>query len=297
VGRQVAYIAQQALNGLQTGVVYALLGCGFVMAYGVSGRIDLSFGALVMWGGQTLILAAIALAPLFLPAPMMFACAIALALIGNAALGWAMARQVTVPMAGRGGLAPLVATLGFLIALSEAARLRADSRDVWLPPVLAGAYDVFGVTVRQMQIVNLAVSASAVALLAWLILRTRFGRAWRAISDDPVMARLSGVDLRRTGALAGALAAACAGLSGVMIAFLYGNIDFGMGLMMGAKVLFVCALGSLRSVPRSVAGGIALGLLEAMWSAWLPLEWRDVAVFCALILLAAIRLPDRDALS
>ena len=133
------------------------------------------------------------------------------------------------------------------------------------------------------------------ALLAarWLR-RSDFGRRWRAVCDDTVAAAMCGVDVPRTfrGAIVlGSLAAAAAG---VLAAFYFGNISFGTGLIFGLKILFVTAVGGYNSPPRAALGAVAFGMAEAVWSGYFPFEWRDAAVFLALVALLVLQPPDKE---
>jgi branched-subunit amino acid ABC-type transport system permease component len=128
----------------------------------------------------------------------------------------------------------------------------------------------------------------AVLLLA-VMRRTAFGRNWRAIADDPLAASLFGVDGRRVFAATFALAAALAGVAGFVMTAYYGGVGYGAGLVLGLKALVAAVLGGIGSVGGALLGGLAIGLAEALWSATMPIESRDIAVFVLLSVVLALR--------
>jgi branched-chain amino acid transport system permease protein len=112
---------------------------------------------------------------------------------------------------------------------------------------------------------------------------TTFGRAWRAYADDAGAASLFGVDgprlLHHTLGLAGAMA----GLSGMLIVAQYGGLGFAGGFQFGLKALIAAIVGGIGSVPGALLGGFAIGVFETLWSAYLPIEARDMALYAALV--------------
>jgi branched-chain amino acid transport system permease protein len=118
---------------------------------------------------------------------------------------------------------------------------------------------------------------------------TGFGRAWRAYADDAKAASLFGVDgprlLRQTLGLAGAMA----GLSGMLIVAQYGGLGFAGGFQFGLKALIAAIIGGIGSVPGALLGGLAIGLFETFWSAYLPIEARDIALYGTLVAFLVFR--------
>lgn len=293
-----AYLLQQVLNGLHMGALYALLAFGYALTYGLLRRANLAHGALFAFGGQVCILAAVYawnVLWLTLPAALGFGIGLALALAGLAA--HLVSRAVLEPLRGGDPNTVVAATLGVALVLMEIGRLAMDSRDLWLPPVLATPVlfwrdGTFPVTLTLIQLVDVALVAAVIGVAAVALARSRFGAHWRAVCDDPQAAAMCGIDsgrvMRATVVLAGLLAA----LAGILAAIHFGNVSFDTGLVFGLKVLFVAALGLGGSPAAAALGAAGVGMAESLWTGYFPAEWRDAGVFSALVLLLLLRSAD-----
>jgi len=293
--RAAAYLLQQLVNGLTLGAVFALIAVGYSLVYGVTGTIQFAFGEVFMIGAYLMIvlLAALTAAGLgWLPAVLL----LTLAGAGGfaAAHGFAIERLVYRPLRGGGTFAPLVAAIGLSIALREYVRLAQSGSNKWLPNLLPGRMLLwegggFPVTVSATQIFIVLLALAIGAALAWLVLRTRFGRAQRACADDPVMAALLGIDVNGTVAGAFMLGAVLAALAGLVVALYYGEVDPFMGYLAGFKALTAALLGGFGSISGAMAGGLLLGLFEALWAGYFGGLYKDAAVFTVLILVLVFR--------
>lgn len=290
-----AYFAQQMVNGLHSAALYAVLAYGYALVYGLTRRANFAHGALFAFAGQMLVLGAVfgyRHLWLTLPAAIAFGAATAIVLSGLAAD--VLARRVFVPLSSASPNAFLVATLAAMIVLIELGRIAADTRDWWLPPVLFDrivihTFGDFAVSLTRMQVIGIAAATVAIACAEAVIARSRAGRAWRAACDDPLAAALVGVDPRRTLVATVVAATALAALGGILATLHYGNMSFGAGLTYGLKVIFVAALGAGAAPRHAALGGAAIGLAEALWTAWFPLEWREAAILGVLSLLLILQ--------
>ena len=284
------YFLQQLLNGFHSGALYALMAFGYVLTNGVLRRTNLAHGPVFAFAGQVLILVAVfGWQVLWLTLPATIALGIVAAFAYAALAGMILARSVFLPLAERSPNAIVVATLGVSLVLMELGRIAAETRDFWLPPMLAAPVTFavssggFRVTLTVIQLANCAVAAIAIVLAGLWLSRSGWGRSWRAVSDDTLAAAMCGIDTRRVfygAVLGGALLAA---LAGVMAALYYGNISFGTGLVYGLKILFVTAVGGYRDPIRAAAGAFGFGIAESLWSGYFPIEWRDAWMFALLV--------------
>ena len=295
--RQLAYLAQQLVNALVPCSVYALLAVAYSLVYGIAGRINLAFGELAMLGSFGAVNAvglAVAASAGRVALPLAAALGAAGALA--AGYGWAVGRVIHRPLARAAGQAFLIATLGLAIALREAVRLSQGPAERWLQPVLAQPARLwqaggFAVHMTAMQTLVVLLTGG----LCWLHLRvldrTAFGRGWRAVAADAGMAALCGVDTRRVLALTFALAGAYAGVAGWVLAVHYGGVGAYSGVMYGFKALVAAVIGGFGAPAGAMLGGVALGLLETLWSGYIDSGSRDIAVFGLLALTLLLR-PD-----
>lgn len=289
------YFLQQCLNAVQVGSFYGLLAVAYVLVYAISGRINLAFGAIAMWGGQLVVigmLAATVWTPFALPGVLITAVLAALA--GTTLIGTAAQFAVIRPLVTRPSLAILIATIGLAIVLEELSRIASDSRENWIRPVLNEPAFVLRSTdfVVQMSVMRAVVLAAAVFLSAALVIfiaRHPFGRRWRACCQDMRMAALCGIDTDRTLATTFALAAAYAAAAGIIVALYYGNVSFYMGLMLGLKALLAAVVGGFGSVTGALIAAYLLATAESLWSAYFAANYRDVTVFGLLLAVMILR--------
>jgi branched-chain amino acid transport system permease protein len=292
VSETTAYALQQTFNALPPTAIYALLAAAYSLIYGLIGRINFAFGALAAAGGYGAAFGA----ALWLGAPPGYVLATAGALGVTVALGWGVAcgAWALAPLRGRTGQQVLVATVGLSIFLSELLRLTQGLTPNWVSPVfnapfgLARAGD-FIVTTSADALFSAAVAiAAGLALVAGMRF-TRFGREWRAYADDALAAALFGVDPDAVFLKTFALASALAGLAGFVMTMFYGAVGYEAGPMLGLKALVAAIFGGVGSVPGALIGGLMLGGFEAFWSAYLPIDYRDVATYALLALVLMLR--------
>lgn len=295
------YLAQQVLNGLHVGALYGVLAFGYALSHALLHRTNLAYGAIFAFTGQIMILAvSYAWFVLWLVWPLALAIGVIVALGYAVLTGAALGRFVLRPLADRSPNTVVTATLGVAIALMEWLRIATDTRDVWLAPTLATPVhfltrpDGFRVTLTVLQIAEIVVAVIVLTAIARWLATSRFGREWRAMSDDPRAAELCGVDTGAIFVKAMVASALVAAFGGVLAGAYYGNLNFGTGLVFGLKVLFLSALGGFDAPWKAALGGVAFGMAETVWSGYFPLEWRDVAVFAALAAILVLRGPADD---
>ncbi|PLX39431.1 MAG: branched-chain amino acid ABC transporter permease [Hyphomicrobiales bacterium] len=289
-----AYFVQQWINASAPAAVYATLALAYALIYGLTGRINLAFGELAMLGAYGA-LSGVALSLMTgnpgIVLSLLFGFGVAIGV--NAVAGAAIARHVFLPLLPRTNQALLVATIGLAIVLQETMRLTQGTKERWLQPVLntpvrlfGGTFDVVG---TPMQAIVTGMCALAILAVLQTIRRGTFGRAWRAASDDPLMARLTGIDPGRVIVRAGALASALTALAGAVFALHYGGTSFSMGMIVGLKALVAAVIGGIGSLPGAALGGVLIGVAETFWSAYLPLAYRDIAVLSLLVVVLILK--------
>jgi branched-chain amino acid transport system permease protein len=283
-----AYGLQQGLAALPSAAIYALLASAYALIYGLNGRILLTFGEFSALGALAAVVGVALTLSLAVSTPVSgLFIAFAVAIAVSAFHGFAMGRFVLRHLDKANGQQVLIATIGLAIALSEYLRLAQGAELRWLPPVfneplpLARA-ERFIVTTTPVSLAMAGLGLSAATCLILYLARSSYGRAWRAVADDARTAALFGVDPGAVHDRAVIIACAICGAAGVIVTVIYGGMGFAGGFTLGLKALVAAVLGGIGSVPGACLGGLAIAAFEVLWSATMPLEQRDIAVYSLL---------------
>jgi branched-chain amino acid transport system permease protein len=290
-----AYGLQQALAALPSAAIYALLASAYALIYGLSGRIILAFGEFAALGALASVVGVALVMSLAVSTPASgLVVAFAVAIAVSAFHGFAMGRFVLRQLDRASGQQVLIATIGLAIAISEYLRLAQGAELRWLPPVfneplsLARA-EGFIVTVTPVSLAMAALGLAAAIGLVLYLQHSAYGRAWRAVADDARTAALFGVDARAVHDRALIIACAICGAAGVVVTVVYGGMGFAGGFSLGLKALVAAVLGGIGSVRGACLGGLAIAAFEVLWSAVMPLEQRDIAVYSLLAVTLVLR--------
>ncbi|NVD38365.1 branched-chain amino acid ABC transporter permease [Ensifer sp. HO-A22] len=293
------YFLQQIANAVPIAALYAALAFGYAIAFAVTRRADLTYGALFAFSGQMFVLFAdFGWNQLWLVLPAALGIGAAAGLTLGVGAGLVAGRYVMRPLAFSSANTVVVASLGCLLVLMEIARLASDTKSLWLPPFLNGNIDFwsdpkFPVTLTLIQLLNTLLMVALVGAGHWFLAHSRAGRSWRAVSEDRDAAALCGIDAARVYIAAYGAASLIAACCGILAASYYGNMDFGTGLTFGVKVLFIAAIGGQTSPLYAALGAAAIGLLETMWGAYGPILWRDFAIFGFLVVVLAVTRQEK----
>ncbi|WP_175493900.1 branched-chain amino acid ABC transporter permease [Microvirga guangxiensis] len=290
-----AYWLQQILVSLPRTAIYALLSVSFALVFGLSGRINLAFGELAAVGSAATVSGAAIVLVSGLDSPLLGIGAGLIGALFAGAMHSSVGGYFTISRIDTASSQPsLIATVGLSLALMEYLRLVQSPVTIWLPPIWADAWpiaraDDFQVSLTPISLMTAGIGLTAALGLLWLMRATGFGRAWRAYADDPRAAAIMGVNGPRLLTQSLALAGAMAGLSGMLIVVQYGGLGFAGGFQYGLKALIGAIIGGIGSVPGALLGGFIIGLFETVWSAYLPIEGRDVALYTALVVFLIFR--------
>ncbi|WP_428428154.1 branched-chain amino acid ABC transporter permease [Pararhizobium sp.] len=289
-----AYFLQQLASALPIAALYALLAFGYSIAFSVTRRADLTYGALFGFAGQIFLLFSdFAWNRLWLVLPAALAVGAVSALVYTLGAGLLIGRSIMHRLVATSANTVVVVSLGIALVLMELSRIAADTRSLWLPPFLNTPVTLwsdprFPVTLTVVQLLNTALMLAIVGAGQLFLVRSAWGRAWRAVSEDAGAAALCGVDGRRVFIAAYGFSAFLAAIAGILATAYYGTMDFGAGVVFGVKVLFIAAIGGQTAPVLAAVGAAAMGLSETLWSAYGPMLWRDFAIFSFLVLLLVL---------
>jgi branched-chain amino acid transport system permease protein len=290
-----AYFLQQLINGLTLGSIYGLIAIGYTMVYGIIGMINFAHGEIYMIGAFIALISFLVLGALgigYVPLALLVMLLVTMAF--TAAYGWTVERLAYRPLRHSFRLAPLISAIGMSIFLQNYVQLLQGARVKALPPVVQGGFTLmqsggFSVQVSYLQIFILVLTVALMAGFSLLIGATPLGRAQRACEQDMTMAALLGIDVDRTISMTFIIGAALAAVAGLMVTLYYGVIDFFIGFLAGVKAFTAAVLGGIGSLPGAMLGGLLIGLIEAFWSGYFSVEYKDVSVFVILVLVLIFR--------
>ena len=278
------YFVQQLINGLTLGSIYGLIAIGYTMVYGIIGMINFAHGDIFMVGAFTALIVFLVLGALFYSVPVVIALLVMMivAMLLTSLYNWTIEKVAYRPLRGSFRLAPLITAIGMSIALSNFVQVTQGPRNKPIPPMVSQVYTIDGISVSLKQIIIVLVTAALLVIFWYLVNRTALGRAQRACEQDRKMAALLGVDVDRTISITFIKGAALAAVAGTLFLMYYGVVVFSDGFVPGVKAFTAAVLGGIGSLPGALIGGLLIGLIETMWSAYFSLDYKDVAAFSVL---------------
>jgi len=279
-------LEQQLVNALALGSVYALFALGFTLIFGVLGVINLSHGAVFMLG---------AYASLLLVTKLHFPlwAAVLGAMLGCGLLGMLIDYLVLRPLRARNAphLAPMIATIGVAILLTSLAQgiFGAETARFPFGVVNDKTWYLGAIQVSSLQLGTIFIAVALMAVLLFVLHRTRFGRAMRAVAENPKAAHLLGIDVEALFRSVAFSAAALGGAAGVLVGLSFNAISPFMGQPILPKGIAVIILGGMGDVRGAMIGGLFLGFAEVMSVAYLSSDFRDAIAFGLLFLILLLR--------
>src|SRR5262249_12979852 len=290
---------QQLINGITLGSIYGLIAIGYTMVFGILGMVTFAPGDVVMVSAFIALIALLLLTTWLGIGSFVIALLIVLilAMLFTSLANWAIERIAYRPLRGSFRLAPLISAIGMSIFPSNFFHDAQGPRVKSIPPffneviVLTPEGSGYEVAISYKQIVVWVVTAALLLVFWFVVTKTALGRAQRACEQDQKMAALLGIDVDRTISITFVIAAALAAVAGTMYLMYYGVVSFADGFVPGVKAFRAAVLGGIGSLPGAVIGGLLIGLIETMWSAYFSIDYKDVAAF-SILAITMIFLPQ-----
>jgi branched-chain amino acid transport system permease protein len=280
---------QQLVNGISLGSIYALIALGYTMVYGVLRLINFAHGDVYMLGAYVGYYLSRRLkgdepslvGALLVMLGAMLACAV---------IGVIIERYAYRPVRRAARLTLLITAIGVSLFIENAAQLVFGPDPKFFPSLAPRAdFLVGGVRLTSEQLTVIAVSFIIMILLRFFILKTRTGKAMRAVSFNLDTAKLMGISTDKIIAITFALGSALAAAAGVLIGMQIPKIDPLMGINYGLKAFVAAVLGGIGNIPGAVLGGLLIGASEVMVVGYLSSTFRDAIAFGILILVLLLR--------
>jgi branched-chain amino acid transport system permease protein len=273
----------QLLNGLIIGQVYALTAIGFSLVFGVSNLINFAQGALLMLGA---FFAFTGVADFGLPLPAAALAAVVLV----AAVSIVMEQVALRPLENGPYIAPVLSTLAISMIIDQLAEIVWSPEGQAFPVTYTERAFYFGSSyVTNTDILIFALAACVAVTLTLFLSGTWTGRLLRATAQDNEAAAQLGVYTKGIKRFAFGLAGSLGAVGGILIALYFKSVFPQMGLPFGLKGFAAALLGGLTSIPGAALGGLLLGMLETLSSAYLGEGYRDLAAFTLLLIFLRFR--------
>jgi len=274
---------QYLLSGITKGGIYAIVAIGFNLIYSATGVLNFAQGEFVMLGGMV----AVTLTQLGLP--LVVAVAGAVAVVG--ATGCGLELVFFRKLRRHSILHFIIITIGLSIVIQEVA-LHIWDEKVRSLPYFSGnevsSIKFFGASISPQVLWVLGTIGVSVTLLHLFLRYTLRGRAMRACASNPEAAMLAGINIPNMRTLSFGLSAGLGALAGCVISPMT-LTHYEMGAPLAIKGFAAAILGGLGNPMGAVAGGLAVGILEAFAVSRLPAAYNDVAAFAVLLVVLFVR--------
>ncbi len=273
----------QLINGLQVGSIYALVALGYSMVYGIIMLLNFAHGDIIMVGAYTawFIITQMGLPPV---------AGILLAVVVCVLLGVIIEKVAYTPLRSSPRISLLITAIGVSMLLQNLAQLVFGAGAQAFPTIVS----IPNITIGSMQvsfvaIITIFVSIISMAVLTFLVQKTKMGKAMRAVSEDMGAAQLMGISVNRTISFTFALGSALAGIGAILYCCAYPQTSPTMGSMLGLKAFVAAVLGGIGSIPGAMVGGFVIGVAEAFVKAAGLSTWADGVVFAILIVVLLVK--------
>ncbi len=317
--RNPTLLAQNVLDGLKLGFVYALIALGYTMVYGIVKLINFAHGDVFMVGAFTSYFA-VARFGLHKWPSLAFpgiggglsivigsATVIILSMVVCTLLAVTIERVAYKPLRDAPRIAALITAIGVSFFLEYFGNLQFVYTARFIPyksPFDTVAWYISGgihritagvetpshsVTFSNIFLIIMAASIIVQILLQFIVRRTKIGMAMRASSFDKPTARLMGINVDRVISFTFAIGAAFAGLGGVLYAISYASITPILGIIPGLKAFVAAVLGGIGSIPGAFVGALIMGQAEVLTAGYISTPMRDAVAFTILIVVLLIK--------
>lgn len=276
-------LIQQIINGVSLGSIYALIALGYTMVYGIIKLINFAHGDIYMVGAYVSFFAVTM-------ANMSIVPALLVSMIVTALLGMLVEQLAYAPLRHAPRISVLITAIGMSFLLEYGSMYFVSPTPRTFPEVVGNlAYNIGGFVINGQQLLIFAITTILMIILTYVVQKTKVGQAMRAVSFDTETAQLMGINADRIINFTFGIGSALAAAGGVLVGVYYNSIDPLMGIMPGLKAFVAAVFGGIGSIPGAMAGGILLGVIEALVSGFISSTFRDAAAFAILILVLLFR--------
>jgi len=273
--------AQQLVNGLTLGSIYALVAIGLSLVWATAKLLDFAFGEIFMLGGILAYTFVVLVGLPVIPAILM-------ALVVLAAVGFALEHGVYFRLYNADHVIVLIATIGMSMILKDGATKIWGSETMIFPPLFDQVWLLGDVVIRTHFVFIVAAALLLIGVFHFVIARTRLGIALRAVAENREVAAMMGINVVAMLGLGFAISYLMAAAAGALIGPIHYVATTG-GTAMMIKGVAAAVLGGFGSLPGALVGGLAIGMIEAMAAGYISSAFKDVIVFGVFIAVLYLR--------
>lgn len=277
-------IVSRVIYGINFGLMLGLAAVGLSLVFGTTGLSNFAHGEMVTFGAVSTFLLVSAGLPIWVAIPL----GVAL----SAAFGWSLDAGLWRPVRKKGlGIVQLmIVSIGLSLLLRYVIQFFVGGGTEQLPGFDSPKIPLFGaVALSVTDMISMALSLGVIAFFAFWLLRTKTGKATRAISDNPDLAAASGIDVDRVIRIVWVIAAAMAGLAGVLWAYFRPGIKWDMGTQILLLIFAAVVLGGLGTAFGALLGALIVGILIETSGLLIPADLKYVAALVVLIVVLLVR--------
>ncbi|WP_342025387.1 branched-chain amino acid ABC transporter permease [Arthrobacter citreus] len=279
----ISTLTERAVAGLSFGLLLALSAVGLSLIFGTTGLTNFAHGEMVTLGAVL----AFAFAAMGLSAWI----ALPLAVLGGAAFGYLQDGVLWKPLRRRGtGLVPMmIVSIGLAVAVRYTVLFFFGGAMQQLPGSQSPTLELGPISIPRNTLISLFVSLAVILVVALLLLRTRIGKATRAVADNPSLAAASGIDVDRVIRLVWVIGGALAAMGGILWAYYRPGVSFNMGQQILLLIFAGVTLGGLGTVFGALIGSVIVGLFVEISTIWLEADLKYVGALVIMILVLLVR--------
>lgn len=280
-----AQVLIRLVNGLNFGLLLALAAIGLSLIFGTTGLSNFAHAEMITFGGLMMLTFGVDFA-----LPVWLALIIAIVLSG--ALGWTLDATIWKPLRRRGvALIPLmIVSIGLSLAIRYTYQFFYGGSTRQLPgATIPSDIRIGPITLSWIDVVSMVTAIVVLLAVAYFLLRTRIGKATRAVSDNAPLAAASGIDVDRVIRIVWVLGGALAGLSGILWAYFRPGVSWDMGFQILLLVFAAVTLGGLGTAFGALVGSLIVGLFVELSTLWIPSDMKYVGALVVLILVLLFR--------
>ena len=290
-----AEFIQQLVNGLALGSIYALIALGYTMVYGILRLINFAHGDVYMVGAMIGFYTLPTLQQQFhieIANPNLRLTVVLLsAMVVCGLLGFVIERFAYRPLRKAPRLNALITAIGVSLFLEYFGQYLFGADPKFFPQLIENkeVINIGGVVVNNIQLIILITSFVLMLGLNTLVMKTRVGKAMRAVSFNPTASQLVGINVNYVISWTFVVGSTLAAAAGILVGLSNPKIDPLMGLMPGLKAFVAAVLGGIGNIPGALIGGLLLGIAETLVAGYISSTYRNALAFVILILILLIR--------